>query len=70
MARRPPSAGPAAADRTPVRHLEFVEVGAGHASVADPPPAPNHSQASDPATMAEPVRPAEPGWSLWGDAEI
>jgi hypothetical protein len=64
-------------DGTPVRKLEFVEVGAG--SVKGPGKPSRRTPASAPASEAEavtpaetlaPVNPGEPRWSLWGDAEV
>ena len=45
--------------RTAVRELQFVEVEPG-------------PQAAEPAApiVATPSSPAEPGWSLWGEAEV
>ena len=67
-------------DRTPVRRLEFVEVRAGptlsrrraaRAATATTPRSiiGGDSGATDVAEGPLPVGPAEPGWSLWGDAE-
>ena len=60
-------------DGTPVRKLEFVEVGAAPAKA----PLRRRSRAerqaeSDALTPGEPASsaPSEPRWSLWGDAEV
>jgi hypothetical protein len=60
-------------DGTPVRKLEFVEVGAGpvkpsrrsRASAATA-----EAETFMPAEAPESVQPGEPRWSLWGDAEV
>jgi hypothetical protein len=62
-------------DGTPVRKLEFVEVGAAPAKAARRRPSNTRRHAgSDAFTPAEPpssaVAPGEPRWSLWGDAEV
>src|SRR4249919_30864 len=67
-------------DRTPVRRLEFVEVGSG-AGIASGRPSRKASAAAaaskagietevggEPASVAEPG-PPETRWNLWGDAE-
>jgi hypothetical protein len=60
-------------DGTPVRKLEFVEVGAG---AVTPPIAsrasarPIEAEATEPAEPLPPVSPGEPRWSLWGDADV
>ena len=62
-------------DGTPVRKLEFVEVGAA------PSKAPRRRQANavgraEPDALTPAARPSspvdsgEPRWSLWGDAEV
>ena len=63
-----------ATDRTPVRRLEFVEV---HPAETTPPPrvfvavtAPQEVAASLADDGPITATPAEPAWSLWGDAEI
>ena len=60
-------------DGTPVRKLEFVEVGSAPAK-APRKAAPSASTAeTKPLTPAEPSGPVtsgEPRWSLWGDAEV
>ena len=61
-------------DGTPVRKLEFVEVGAApaNAKASRRRPSPATDARSDAFTPAEPqaaVAPGEPRWSLWGDAE-
>ena len=62
-------------DGTPVRKLEFVEVGAApvtaprttrESAVA----AGTEAEVVAPAEAPPPVSPAEPRWSLWGDAEV
>ena len=60
-------------DRTPVRKLEFVEV--GPAPVTPPRSGAASARSAEPgaATPAEPLAPlsqGEPRWSLWGDAEV
>ena len=64
-------------DRTPVRRLEFVEVGSGAGSDGRPSRTAAAAAStstldaeilSDPTTMPEPG-PPETRWSLWGDAE-
>jgi hypothetical protein len=62
-------------DGTPVRKLEFVEVGASPAKAARRKPSNTERQAeSDAFSPAEPpssaVASGEPRWSLWGDAEV
>ncbi|MEP6638814.1 MAG: hypothetical protein ABJC39_05640 [Chloroflexota bacterium] len=71
-------------ERTPVRKLEFVEVrtltsrargrSAAGAGVTKSAGEPGHASAGSELGDAEPpasvLAPAEPGWSLWGDAEI
>ncbi|MFL5678888.1 MAG: hypothetical protein ACJ77V_06205 [Chloroflexota bacterium] len=73
------AATPAASveDRTPVRRLEFVEVGtgaplpAGRASAGAPMPASRSVNVDDDAVSdpPSPVPSAEMRWSLWGDLE-
>ena len=61
-------------DGTPVRKLEFVEVGSAPAKA----PAEGErrsasaaeAEALTPAEPSAPVSPGEPRWSLWGDAEV
>ena len=60
-------------DGTPVRKLEFVEVGSAPAkaprkTVASASAA--EAEALSPAKPSAPVSPGEPRWSLWGDAEV
>ena len=60
-------------DGTPVRKLEFVEVGSALAKA--PCKAVASASAADaesltPAEPSAPVSPGEPRWSLWGDAEV
>ena len=62
-------------DGTPVRKLEFVEVGAAPAKAPRQRPSKVAGQAEpDAFTSAEPtspsVAPGEPRWSLWGDTEV
>ena len=63
-------------DGTPVRKLEFVEVGAAPAKAPRrrPSNAAGRQAEPDALTPAEPpsspVAPGEPRWSLWGDAEV
>ena len=59
-------------DGTPVRKLEFVEVGAAPATQPRPAAASKRQVEAEAAAPAEPplpVGPDEPRWSLWGDAE-
>jgi hypothetical protein len=63
---------------TPVRKLEFVEVGAGPVKAPRRNPKgapaaevdPEEAFAFTPAETPAAVNPGEPRWSLWGDAEI
>jgi len=62
-------------DETPVRKLEFVEVGAAPAKAprrkTSRPAADVQPDAFTPAEPpSSPVAAGEPRWSLWGDAEI
>ena len=60
-------------DGTPVRKLEFVEVGAAPAKAPRRRSSNAAGQAEpDGLTQSEPasVAPSEPRWSLWGDAEV
>jgi hypothetical protein len=62
-------------DGTPVRKLEFVEVGAAPPKAArrkvSRPAADAQPDAFTPAEpSSSPVVAAEPRWSLWGDAEV
>jgi len=68
----PPSYN-AVEDGTPVRKLEFVEVGAGPVRSPRRTPATAtdaHAEAFTPTETPAPVDPGEPRWSLWGDAEV
>jgi hypothetical protein len=56
-------------DGTPVRKLEFVEVGAGPVKTPRRTPASAATAEAEAFTPA-PVSPGEPRWSLWGDAEV
>jgi hypothetical protein len=59
-------------DGTPVRKLEFVEVGVGPVKPPRRTPASERAaetEALAPADPPAPVSPGEPRWSLWGDAE-
>ena len=63
-------------DGTPVRKLEFVEVGAAPSNAPTAPKrravtttAPD-DEAFAPAETPALVSPGEPRWSLWGDAEL
>jgi hypothetical protein len=71
--RRVPPSFDTVDDGTPVRKLEFVEVGA--APVTPPRPAEAsrrriEAEAAAPAESPLAVGPGEPRWSLWGDAEV
>ncbi len=62
-------------DGTPVRKLEFVEVGAAPVKAPRRTPAsaiasPSQTEAVTPAQTPAPVDAGEPRWSLWGDAEV
>jgi hypothetical protein len=60
-------------DGTPVRKLEFVEVGAGPVTPPRTAAASARQVEAEAAPAAEPpvpVGPGEPRWSLWGDAEV
>jgi hypothetical protein len=61
-------------DRTPVRKLEFVEVGSAPSKAPRRRPSNaagrGESEALMPAEPASSVAPGEPRWSLWGDAEV
>ena len=63
-------------DRTPVRKLEFVEVGPTPAAPSrrrPPSAATQTTDTSEPIDVAETlmaVSPAEGRWSLWSDTEI
>ena len=72
--RRVPQPFHAVDDGTPVRKLEFVEVG-GAPAKAPPRKAASSASAAEtemltPAEAPPPVSPGEPRWSLWGDAEV
>jgi hypothetical protein len=63
----------AVVDGTPVRKLEFVEVGGrpvtpSRTAAASTRPA--EAEVAAPADPPVPVSPGEPRWSLWGDAEV
>jgi hypothetical protein len=63
-------------DRTPVRKLEFVEVGPAPAAPRRRRPAAGPGSAAaalETAISSEPlgpITPGEPRWSLWSDAEV
>jgi hypothetical protein len=61
-------------DGTPVRKLEFVEVGTAPAKTTRRRPPSDVAQAAPdafaPAEPSVPGGPGEPRWSLWGDAEV
>ncbi len=60
-------------DGTPVRKLEFVEVGSAPAKAprkAAASASAAETEALTPAEPSAPVSPGEPRWSLWGDAEV
>ena len=60
-------------DGTPVRKLEFVEVGSGTSKAPRKRAATASAAEAEPLTQPEPsgpVNPGEPRWSLWGDAEV
>ena len=61
-------------DGTPVRKLEFVEVGGAPAKATRKAAASASSTAETealaPAEPPAPISPGEPRWSLWGDAEV
>ena len=66
-------------DRTPVRKLEFVEVGSAPAAPRRRKAAAQGGAGPEPPIIAEPavsgeslvpIAPSEPRWSLWSDAEV
>jgi hypothetical protein len=66
-------------DRTPVRKLEFVEVGPAPATsrrrrpAAGPGAGPEYTVTAEPVVGVEglaQIPPGEPRWSLWSDAEV
>jgi len=71
--RRVPQPFHPADDGTPVRKLEFVEVGSASAKAprkAAARGATAEAEALTPAEASPPIGPGEPRWSLWGDAEV
>ncbi len=66
-------------DRTPVRKLEFVEVGSAPAAPRRRKAAAQDGTGPEPPVIAEPavsgepfvpIAPSEPRWSLWSDPEV
>jgi len=58
-------------DRTPVRRLEFVEVRSTTVTRSGKPAAGStETEVADATRTSVGSSPAEPSWSLWGDAEI
>jgi hypothetical protein len=74
QARRGPTPYDPIDDGTPVRKLEFVEVGAapvtGPRRTSGALAAAAETEVLTPAETPVPVSPGEPRWSLWGDAEV
>ena len=71
--RRVPQPFHPADDGTPVRKLEFVEVGSGTSKAprkAAVTASAAEAETRTPAEPSAPVNPGEPRWSLWGDAEV